>query len=68
MSLKERLIARERVTNLVPSKWYIENLYGDYIFLCGADTQEDAQAYATRNWGDIQVNSSLIAHRRNHGN
>lgn len=65
--IHEHLVLKARLTSCVPSRWYVENLYGDYIFLCGATSLEEAQAYANRNWYGKQVKSSLIAHRRNHG-
>ena len=62
--MKTTLVLQKFLDNGVvpPSKFYVKNLYGDYIFI-HAKTLKEAQQFAREQYPASEVESSKLAHK-----
>lgn len=62
--MKTTLMLQEWINSgeIPPSKFYVKNLYGDYIFI-HAKTLKEAQQFAREQYPTSEVESSKLAHK-----
>lgn len=61
--MKTTLVLQEWINSgeIPPSKFYVKNLYGDYIFI-HAKTLKEAQQFAREQYPHFKLESSKLAH------
>ncbi len=62
--MKTTLVLKKWIDSgeIPPAKFYVRNVYGDYIFL-HARTMKEARAFAREQYPTLQVESSKLAHK-----
>ena len=62
--MKTTLVLQKWISSgeIPPSKFYVKNIYGDYIFI-HAKTLKEAQQFAREQYPTSEVESSKLAHK-----